>query len=73
VARRYLERASGPTSRPPQAAAERALVMRHRQQEVRPLPLRGLHGGVLPFVAYAELMRQEARARDRRRPAGRVA
>ena len=55
------------------AAGERALVVRHRQAEVRRLPLKGLHGGVLPFAAYAELLRQEARARDRRRRAGRAA
>ena len=55
------------------AAAERALVVRHRQEEVRRLPLKGLHGGVLPFAAYAERMRQEARTRDRRRPRRQVA
>ena len=55
------------------AAAQRTLVVRHRQEEVRRLPLKGLHGGVLPFAAYAELMRQEARARDRRQPPRQVA
>jgi hypothetical protein len=50
------------------AAKERALVVRHRQEVVKRLPLRGLHGEMLPFPAYAELMREEARAARRRRP-----
>jgi Integrase core domain len=57
----------------PVAARERTLVVRHRREVVKRLPLRGLHGGVLPFTAYAELMRQEARARGRRRRSGRSA
>lgn len=48
------------------AARERTLVVRHRHAVVKRLPLKGLHGGALPFAAYADLMRQEARARDRR-------
>jgi hypothetical protein len=55
------------------AAKERVLVVRHRQEVVKRLPLRGLHGEVLAFPAYAELMRGEARAARRRRRASRVA
>jgi hypothetical protein len=56
------------------AATERALVVRHRRAVVKRLPLKGLHGEVLPFAAYAELMRREARATGgRRRPSRRAA
>ena len=55
------------------AAKERILVVRHRQDVVKQLPLRGLHGAVLSFAAYADLMRGAARAARRRRRASRVA
>lgn len=44
------------------AAKERILVVRERQEVVKRLPLRGLHGEVLSFAAYADLMRRAAAA-----------
>jgi transposase InsO family protein len=49
------------------AAAERSLVVYHGDTAVKQLPLSGLHGEVLLFDRYVELMQREARAEARRR------
>ncbi|HEX2184317.1 MAG TPA: integrase core domain-containing protein [Chloroflexota bacterium] len=46
-------------------AAARALVVRHREQPVKQLALKGLQGGPLPYEDYLRLMQGAARARRR--------
>jgi hypothetical protein len=59
------------------SAADRALVVRHRDTVVKRAPLHGLRLELLPFERYVGLMCQEARSERRRRArpaaAGRVA
>jgi len=43
-------------------ADAQALLVRHRQQVIKRLPLRGLHGGPVPFAAFLALRQAEARA-----------
>ena len=47
-------------------AAERALAVYHGDTMVKHLPLCGLHGEVLVFDRYVDLMQREARAEARR-------
>ena len=49
------------------AAAERSLVVYHGDTAIKQLRLSGLHGQVLIFDRYVELMQREARAEARRR------
>jgi len=51
------------------AAATGELVVRQGAREVKRLPIKGLRRAAQPLEAYLEVMRQEARARDRRRRA----
>ncbi len=44
-------------------AAERVLVVQHRQRELKRVPLKGLHGTPLPLADYVTLLQQQARAR----------
>jgi hypothetical protein len=50
-------------------AGDRALVVRHRQQAIKRLPVRGLHGTPVAFAEFLALRQAEARAdcRARRR------
>jgi hypothetical protein len=50
------------------SAAERVLVVQHRQSEVKRLPLKGLHGMPLPLPEYVTLLEHQARARRHARP-----
>ena len=49
-------------------AAERTLVVYHGETLLKQLPLCGLHGEVLLFDRYVDLMQHEARAKARRFP-----
>jgi hypothetical protein len=49
-------------------AAERVLVVQHRQREVKRLPLKGLHGAPLPLPEYITWLEHQARARRHVRP-----
>ena len=40
------------------------LVVEHRQQVLKRLPLKGLHGGTLALDDYVALMRQQVRLRQ---------
>jgi hypothetical protein len=43
-------------------AGDRALVVRHRQQAIKRLPVRGLHGAPVTFAEFLALRQAEARA-----------
>ena len=43
-------------------AGDRALVVRHRQQAIKRLPVRGLHGALVAFAEFLALRQAEARA-----------
>ncbi len=45
-------------------AADRPLVVEHRQRVVKQAPLKGLQGAPLPLGEYVSLMRQQARSRQ---------
>ena len=55
------------------SAAERSLVVYHGDAPIKQLPLCGLHGEVLVFDRYVDLMQREARAQARRRHHRRLA
>jgi transposase InsO family protein len=48
------------------SAAERSLVVYHDDAPIKQLPLCGLHGEILVFDRYVDLMQREARAKARR-------
>ena len=48
------------------SAAERSLVVYHGDSPIKQLPLSGLHGEILVFDRYVDLMQRDARAKARR-------